>query len=158
MFIFVALSLLIVLSIAFYIRRSILQQEKADLVYDNAYLKEYLELSPEASQLDHFNVLTKASIYLIEKEEELENETKALYSLFYARMVSNTLWEQLKKAKDELHLDKITIEAELGRYAKLDKSSIERHRKRPEVHTKEKLSYAFSNSELKELYERIKKQ
>lgn len=156
MLVFIALSLLVVLGIAFYIRRSKQKEEVGVSLYDNKYLKEYLELSTDHTQLEQYKILSKANSYLIEKEEEIDRETKIIYSLFCARMVSATMWENLKKAKDELTLDKITIEAELGRFSKIDKVETERETNRAIDPIKTKLSYKPSKQEIDELYVRIK--
>ncbi|KAI5189880.1 hypothetical protein NEMIN01_0743 [Nematocida minor] len=154
---FIALGILIPLCISFYIRRGRKTEESIKPLYDNKYLKEYLELSSDISPLEQYKILIKASTYLIEKEEEIETECKVLYSLFYARMISNTMWEHLKNAKEELAMDKITIEAELGRFSKIDKSNIERPGKSSSASAeKTTISCTPSKEDTEALYQRIK--
>ncbi|EHY65953.1 hypothetical protein NEAUS04_1251 [Nematocida ausubeli] len=162
MFTFIAIGLLIPLCVAFYIRRTRKEMKIEMLSYDNKYLKEYLDLPSESTQLDQYKVLAKASIYLIEKESEIEDESKMIYSLFYSRMISSTLWNHLKKIKEELNLDKITVEAELGRFSKIDKSSAdiitaEKYKKSVvDAPCKEKMTGYISESARDKLYLRLK--
>ncbi|KAI5167240.1 hypothetical protein NEIG_00705 [Nematocida sp. ERTm5] len=158
MFTFIAIGLLIPLGVALYIRRSRKEIDIDMLSYDNKYLKEYLDMPADAEQVEQYKVLAKASIYLVEKEEEIEEESKIIHSLFYSRMISSTMWDHLKKIKDELSIDKITIEAELGRFAKLDKSKIdgaglEKYKKSViDAPCKERLSGYVSESDRDRLY------
>lgn len=153
MLLFIGLSILILIAVAIYIRKGKRLNNYNKPIYENTYLKEYLELQPETDPLDQYKILIKASKYLIEKEEEIEKECKLIYSLFCARMISSTLWEQYKNAKEEVNMDKITVDAELGRFKKIDKSKIERVRiESSSTPQRVTLSYPSSKENEKALY------
>ncbi|OAG31099.1 hypothetical protein NEDG_01873 [Nematocida displodere] len=120
---FVAIGVAISLGIVLYIRRGQIKKGYYISKYKNKYLEEYLEADPELPQADLYKILMQAAALLLEQEEELERESKWVNTLFYARMISSHTWHDLKTAKEELDFEKITVEGELGRFAKLAKTN-----------------------------------
>lgn len=157
MLLFIGLGILVLLGVAYYIGKGKIQKEKDNTeIYDNTHLKEYLELPQETLPLDQYDVLLKASKYLIEKEDDIDKECKIVYSLFCGRMISSTLWEQFKKVKEEVAMDRITIDAELGRFSKMKKNSLDVSRVTPLPSDKKiVLSYTPDKEKMKSLYEKI---
>ncbi|KAI5172304.1 hypothetical protein NEFER03_1418 [Nematocida sp. LUAm3] len=118
---FVIIGLLIPMAAIVYIRRTQKKEEIHIKKYKNPYLDEYLELPSETSPQEQYKVLAQAASYLLNYEEELEEELKNVSILFYGRMIGNSMWNELKACKEDLDYEKLTIEAELGRFAKISK-------------------------------------
>ncbi|KAI5180766.1 hypothetical protein NEOKW01_1050 [Nematocida sp. AWRm80] len=121
--------------------------------YDNRYLKEYLTAPADTNQIDLYRMLLNANMYIVEQEEEIDEELKSINSLFYARLISSNTWEDIKQAREEMAFDKLTIDAELGRFEKVDKPTDIKRTFSPNTQTEYP---AEENNEAKKaLYKRI---
>ncbi|KAI5186821.1 hypothetical protein NEHOM01_1722 [Nematocida homosporus] len=149
---FIAIGMLIPLVAMFYLRRTQKAERFYAGKYKNPYLEKYFEADSDSSPVEQYKVLGQAAAYLLNYEETLEEESKVVSQLFYMRMIGNLLWTDLKTAKEEIEFEKLSIEAELGRFAKIAKSI-----EVPKVEKKTVLVdvYPEDNSDLKRaLYKR----
>lgn len=86
--------------------------------YVNPYLEKYLATEEESTQQEKDKRLAQAAAYLQAQEQALEKEIRRISGLYFARMISNTLWADIKKAQEELQFESITLEGEIERISK----------------------------------------
>lgn len=102
-----------------YLRRGAKREGYYKRKYRNPYLAQYLELPLEADKVEVYKTLAQAVTLLLKHEQEVNEEMRYLRGLFLERMVSSSLWNDLKAVKEEIEIDKMTVDAEISRYKEM---------------------------------------